>query len=300
MISVPGMGIFCRVGMTAWTGSFSTPIPRWATTREVSGRGRRWQGGSDEELDNAHLMRMAGRFSRRVKAWGEANRVPVIHTKKGERKHRIAESYLADHEVGPGVFLVLVAKAPATVWKVTRSTGSVIVNLEKKTNYVNHCSFHIMDPEWGHVTVKMSGHPPFGAQVILNGHEYVACAAQAEGIGFVKEGNCFTAVADPSGLAQVADTLSHPAAAGRLSQVCNRWIYTACLCFGLARLDSDQQAHSAFRYQYSVYQVEYSRNLMFHNGAQMDKIPGGGGPDPRPDGHTPAADHIRCQTATPP
>jgi hypothetical protein len=30
-----------------------------------------------------------------------------------------------------------------------------------------------MDPQWGHVTIKMSGHPPFGAQVILNGHEYV-------------------------------------------------------------------------------------------------------------------------------
>jgi len=26
--------------------------------------------------------------------------------------------------------------------------------------------------------------------VILNGHEYVAVAAQAEGIGFTKEGNC--------------------------------------------------------------------------------------------------------------
>jgi hypothetical protein len=25
-----------------------------------------------------------------------------------------------------------------------------------------------MDPDWGHLTIKMSGHPPFGAQVILN------------------------------------------------------------------------------------------------------------------------------------
>jgi hypothetical protein len=37
--------------------------------------------------------------------------------------------------------------------------------------------------------IKMSGHPPSGAQVILNGHQYVACAAQAKGIGFTKEGN---------------------------------------------------------------------------------------------------------------
>jgi hypothetical protein len=29
------------------------------------------------------------------------------------------------------------------------------------------------------MTIKMSGHPPFGAQVILNGHEYVATQARA-------------------------------------------------------------------------------------------------------------------------
>ncbi len=34
---------------------------------------------------------------------------------------------------------------------------------------------------WGHVTIKMSGHPPFGAQIILNGHEYVARQAEAAG-----------------------------------------------------------------------------------------------------------------------
>jgi hypothetical protein len=230
---------------------------------------RRLHDGSEEHLDNAHLMRLAGRFSRRVRAWATANQVPVIDCGRGERKHRIAEDYLATHTVGPGVFLILVARAPASVWEVRRSASGVIGNLEKKTAYVNHYSFHIMDPEWGHLTVKMSGHPPFGAQVIANGHEWVALKAQAAGIGFTKEGNCFTAVADPQALAQVADTLSQPAAVGRLSQVCDRWIYSACLCFGL---DLDAQARSGFRYAYSVYQAEYSRNLLFRSGAQMDRV----------------------------
>jgi hypothetical protein len=128
------------------------------------------------------------------------------------------------------MFLVLVAKAPATVWEVRRSERGVIVNIVKKSSYVNHYSFHVMDPVWGHVTIKMSGHPPFGAQVILNGHEYVARAAQVARVAFGKEGNCFTAVADPQALAQVADTLSQDATVGRLSQVCDRWMYTACLC----------------------------------------------------------------------
>src|SRR5258705_6140684 len=49
------------------------------------------------------------------------------------------------------------------VWKVARSSKTgAMVNIERRTEYVNHYSFHIIDPEWGHVTIKMSGHPPFG------------------------------------------------------------------------------------------------------------------------------------------
>ncbi len=225
--------------------------------------------GDDEELDDTHLMRMAGRFARRVRAFAKAHGIPVVDCKSGERKHLIAEEHLATHAVGTGVFMILVARAPATVWEVERTSRGVIRNLAKKKSFVNHYSFHIMDPTWGHVTIKMSGHPPFGAQVILNGHEYVACAAKAAGIGFTKEGNCFTEVADRQALARVADTLSQQAAVGRLSQVCDRWIYSACLCFGL---DLDEQERSGFRYSYSVYQVEYSRNLLFRVGGQMERV----------------------------
>jgi hypothetical protein len=231
---------------------------------------RRLHHGSDEDLDNTHLMRMAGRFARRVRAFATAQQVPLVYCKSGERKHLIAQEYLESHAVRPGVFMILVARAPATVWDVRRSASSgVIGNLAKRRAFVNHYSFHIMDKRWGHLTIKMSGHPPFAAQILLNGHEYVACQAQAAGIGFTKEGNCFTAVADPAGLAQIADTLSQQAAIGRLGQVCDRWIYSACLCFGL---DTDEQARSGFRYGYSVYQAEYSRNLLFRSGRQTGQV----------------------------
>jgi hypothetical protein len=45
--------------------------------------------------------------------------------------------------------LILAAKAPASVWKVNRSPGGAITSLEKKTEYVYHYSFHIMDPALG-------------------------------------------------------------------------------------------------------------------------------------------------------
>ena len=230
---------------------------------------RRLHGDSEEHLDNAHLMRMAGRFARRLRASAKANGIPVIDCKQGERKHRIANEYLATHQVGFGLFLILVARAPAPVWEVKQGAGGKVAKLLKKQAYVNHYSFHIRDPQWGHLTIKMSGHPPFPAQIILNGHEYVACQAQADRLGFTKEGNCFTRIANPAALTQIADTLSQPATVGLLMQACERWIYSACLLFGL---DLDEQARSGFTYSYSVYQVEYSRNLQFRIGAQMEAI----------------------------
>ena len=229
---------------------------------------RRLMNGSDEHLDNAHLMRMAGRFSRRVRGFAKAHGLPVIDCRRGERKHDLAEDYLATHTVKRGLFLILVGRAEVPLWDVRRA-GSGSVFLKQKKAYVNHYSFHIMDPEWGHITIKIGGHPPFGAQIILNGHEYVACRANKAKLDFSKEGNCFTQITDSTRLARIADTLADDKAIGRLSQVCERWIYSACLCFAL---DFEEQERTSFHYDYSIYQVEYSRNLLFLDGTQMEQV----------------------------
>jgi hypothetical protein len=222
--------------------------------------------GSDDTLDNAHLMRMAGRFSRRVRGWAHAHQIPVIACSAGERKHEIAEEHLNETKVTRGVFLVLVSRAQAPVWEIRPKHH---LERKKPMPYVNHYSFHILDPDWGHVTIKISGHPPFPAQVILNGHEYVACQARQAGIQFTQEGNCFTSISNAAGLAKIADTLSDPRTIGRLRQVCERWIYSTCLCFAL---DLEEQKCSGFRYDYSNYQLEYSRNLIFEVGGHMDQV----------------------------
>jgi len=220
--------------------------------------------GSDETLDNAHLMRLAGRFSRRVRGYAKAHDIPVVDCTAGQRKHDVADDYLARTTVTEGLFLVLVGRAQAPVWHVGAN-----YHLEKKTPYVNHYSFHILDRDRGHVTIKISGHPPFPAQVMLNGHEYVACQARKAGIVFIKEGNCFTAITDTPGFAWIAATLSEQRAVGRLSEVCERWIYRCCLCFAL---DFEEQKRSGFRYHFSNYQMEYSRNLIFLVGGRMEQV----------------------------
>src|SRR6202011_4877052 len=75
--------------------------------------------GSDETLENAYLMRLAGRFSRRIRGYAKAHDIPVIDCSAGQRKHDLAEEYLAKTTVNQGLFLVLVGRAQAPVWDVS-------------------------------------------------------------------------------------------------------------------------------------------------------------------------------------
>jgi hypothetical protein len=104
---------------------------------------RRAPTGSDETLENTYLIRMAGGFSRRVRGYAKAHGIPVIDCSGGQRKHDLAEEYLAKTTVTQGLFLVLVGRAQAAAWDVNAKHH---IERKKPMPYVNHYSFHILDP----------------------------------------------------------------------------------------------------------------------------------------------------------
>jgi hypothetical protein len=222
--------------------------------------------GEQSKPDNASMLRMAGRFQRQLRCWAHANGVPVRRCRRGEHKHEIADHYLAKTAVQEGLFLILIGRAQAPVFEVLNSGH---IQRKKPYPYLNHFSFHILDREWGHITIQISSHPPFPAQIILNGHEYIARQAQKLDFNLIKEGNCFTRIDDPDATNAVTEALASETAIRSLTAVCDRWIYKACLCFAL---NPDEQKQSRFRYEYSIFQLEYSRNLLFKRGSQMGKV----------------------------
>jgi hypothetical protein len=126
-----------------------------------------------------------------------------------------------------------------------------------------------MDREWGHVTIRMCGYPPFGAQLILNGHEWVEREARRKCLTAVKNGNCFVEGSDFDAINRVAARLHQENTIGRLRELCERWIYSTCLCFALTH---EEQKRIGFAYQYSVFQLELSRNLLFWRGTTMNEV----------------------------
>lgn len=236
---------------------------------QIPGGFRNWYRdlyGNEDQLTTAGLMRFAGRMSRRVQAYCKKRNIPFIHFKVGERKHEEAEKLIPDRPGFTGLFAVFVSRAPAKIWEVVKfKSGSIRLGKKKGLPLVNHYFFHIIDKEWGHMTIRMSAHPSFGCQVILNGHEWVERRKALEKLEVTKTGNCFTGYNNGEVLSKVADTLKQK---GQLEKVCNRWIYR-CLWFAL---DYDEQKRSKFKYSYSVYQIEYSRNLLFQRGHQLDVV----------------------------
>lgn len=222
-------------------------------------------------LDPKRLEQMAGDVSRRVFAFAKKHAIPIIRCPLGDKtKHARAEKLRPKDPAFQGVFAILVARAPGLRWhaRINRG-GKVVLRRQEPWPLVQHYHFHICDKDWGHFSIKMSGHPPFGIQVSLNGHEWVERHARRQAISWVKEGNCFVGLSDFDALDQLGRQLRAPSGVGRLAAVVDRWVYSACLVFAL---DREAQERSRFRYQYSCYQVEYSRNLLFHSGRALDAV----------------------------
>jgi len=235
----------------------------------VPGGVRNWyriMEGSDKDMSDATMMRYAGRFSRRVQSFCKKRSIPFIHFQTGVRKHEEAEKLLPADKNFIGIFAVFVSRAPSLLWEVKKfDNGSIDIRRKKKTSLVNHYYFHIMDKDWGHITIRMCAHPPFSCNVMLNGHEWVERHKDYKKLAVTKQGNCFTSYNNGEKLTQIADTLKIN---GQLEQVCQRWIYS-CLWFVM---DKKQQESTGIKYNFSIYQIEYSRNLLFKRGRQMDDV----------------------------
>jgi DNA-binding transcriptional ArsR family regulator len=223
---------------------------------------------TDENLDKTHLIRLAGRFHRRVKAYAAKHDIPVLEGPLAERKHDLAEQYKPQDPTFVGLFLIIISRASGVVWDVKQTSDGRAHSLSKHYRAINHIFFHLMDPQWGHVTIRISSHPPFAAMVILNGHEYLARQAHQAGRALELTSNCFTSIMTAADLTWLAETSGALPLKGQLGQVCQRWLHS-CLHFALPEAE---RLRSGFEYSYSLFQVEYSRNLLFRRPAQMEQI----------------------------
>ncbi len=231
---------------------------------------RSWKG-NDTRLSGEGLRQAAGDLARRLHAYCQKQHIPWIECGAGDIKYQIAREHRPKDRTFQGIFAILVGRAPAPLWEVRRNAQDQITDLRRTQQWphVQHYYFQIIDPQWGHVVVRLCGYAPWGAQVIVNGHEWVERQAWAKKVRVAKVGNCFIEGTNYKAVQSLATDLSASDLGQRLQALCGRWLYSACLCFALPLAE---QQRTNFHYQFSVWQLELSRNFLFKRPEVLEEV----------------------------
>ena len=194
-------------------------------------------------------------FKTGLRAWAEAQGVPWIEFRKGERKDDVVRAYRDRFTGDAGVVVIGVAQERAKAWRGIKRMhdGYVSFDYQWTTVCVNHYYVYFLDPEWGPGFLKICGYAPYTLKLCLNGHEWAKRQLTKRGIGFEALDNGFLRCADPAALQAICDRLG-PAD------------FLACLDRWLDHLPlpltaDDRRAGSGYRL--SILQLEVSRTQVF-------------------------------------
>jgi hypothetical protein len=191
-------------------------------------------------------------FIKALERFAQAEGVPLLTFKPGQRKDEVAQTHLATFQGQEGVLFIGKAQEKATVWRTERrhdaTTGQPYAWLVKSTALVNQYYIYAVDADFGPFFLKFCSYFPYNAKLCLNGHEYLKRQLRKEGIAFEALDNGLLSCADPERMQAICDSLDAP----RIDGLLRKW---------LARLPhpfTPQERAAGFRYDISILQAEFA------------------------------------------
>jgi hypothetical protein len=199
------------------------------------------------------------KFRRDIRDWAQANGVPLIRFKAGERKADVMAPYL-DAAAAAGrsqVVAIGCAQEFQLVWTArkrdTDPGGCPQFSFTKEQRRVSVFYVYIWDTKMGSGFIKICTYFPYPVKVWVNGHEWAKRQALAAGIGFTALSNGFASCDDPAALQDICDRFGP----GTVQVWFERWM--ARIPLPLTDADRD----GGYWWELSMRQVETSRTLVF-------------------------------------
>ena len=202
---------------------------------------------------------IGNKFRREIRDWAQANGVPVIRFRAGERKADVMAPYLDAAAAAERSQVVAIGCAQEfqLVWTARkRDTDPGMCpqfSFTKEQRRVSVFYIYIFDEQMGPGFIKICTYFPYPVKVWVNGHEWAKRQAAAAGIGFTALSNGFASCDDPAGLQQICDRFGP----GTVQVWFERWMAK----LPLPLTDADRDA--GFWWELSMRQVETSRTLVF-------------------------------------
>jgi hypothetical protein len=204
------------------------------------------------------------KFRRDIKAWAQANGIPLVPFKAGERKAEVMAPYL-DAAASAGrsqVVAVGCAQEFQLVWtarkRATDPGACPQFSFTKEQRRVSVFYVYIFDEQMGPGFIKICSYFPYPVKVWVNGHEWAKRQAAAAGIGFTALSNGFASCQDPAALQAICDRFGP----GTVQVWFERWM--ARIPLPLTGADRD----AGYWWELSMRQIETSRTLVFDHDVQ--------------------------------
>jgi hypothetical protein len=199
------------------------------------------------------------KFRRDIKDWAQANGIPLIRFRAGERKAEMMAPYL-DAAAATGrsqVAAVGCAQEFQLVWtarkRATDPGACPQFSFTKEQRRVSVFYVYIFDEQMGPGFIKICSYFPYPVKVWVNGHEWAKRQAAAAGIGFTALSNGFASCEDPAALQAICDRFGP----GTVQVWFERWM--ARIPLPLDDADRD----GGYWWELSMRQIETSRTLVF-------------------------------------
>jgi hypothetical protein len=201
------------------------------------------------------LAEVTKAFRKAVARFAAQEGLLIVDFAKGEAKDETAREHLAHFQKSSGV--VLIGKAQEKTWGYTarrKDRGTKVwFEYSRRTVFVTHYYFYILDEEFGLFFIKVCTYFPFDAKVCFNGHEWAKQQLRKAGIEFEALSNGFLSCAEPEHL----QTICHQLDAEKIQALFDRWVDQIPW-----PLSAQQQA-AGYRHQLSIWQMEVSRTQVF-------------------------------------
>src|SRR5260370_21451520 len=167
----------------------------------------------------AVMEKIGTRFRRAVTEFAEAEHIPVVRFRKGDRKIEVMRRHVdAQAATGrSGVAAIGVAQEDQNVFTATAGRGRNGVpwfSFTKADRRVTCFYFYVWDAGFGAGFIKVCAYFPYPVKVWVNGHEWAKRQASSAGLGFTALSNGFASCEDPDALQAICDRLGPQAIQG--------------------------------------------------------------------------------------
>ena len=177
-------------------------------------------------------------------------------------KEDVARSIAERDKVAQGLICVLSCVEPCQTFGLRKDRKTKWLHLEPAKRKCLHFYYYFMDREFGLMHVRLQSWLPMSIQVCLNGREYLARRLDRAGIGYRKQGNCFTQIDDLPRAQRMLDDLGERnwvSFLNALARRVNPW----------AKPRNSLDLHG---YYWTFRQSEYATDVMFKGERSLQAI----------------------------